>query len=89
MVTLSPGIILLVDALESEFGLRMLRESPHISGTFIVLGVAVSIGSGYFYGFAHVTIIVQFVLMFLSLRSLPPGAYHTVAWSSFIPHINL
>jgi len=26
------------------------------------------------------------VLMLMSLRSLPPGAYDTVAWSTFIPH---
>jgi hypothetical protein len=29
------------------------------------------------------------VLMLLSLRSLPPGAYDTVAWTKFIPHANL
>ncbi|KAG0695641.1 hypothetical protein DFH29DRAFT_837579, partial [Suillus ampliporus] len=26
------------------------------------------------------------VLMILSLRSLPPGVYDTVAWTKFIPH---
>jgi hypothetical protein len=35
---------------------------------------------------SRITIIV---LMCLSLRSLPPGAYDTVAWTEFIPHINL
>jgi hypothetical protein len=35
---------------------------------------------------ARLTIIV---LMMLSLRSLPPGAYDTVVWSEFIPHVNL
>ncbi|KAG2356742.1 hypothetical protein BDR07DRAFT_1533932, partial [Suillus spraguei] len=38
----------------------------------------------FLYLFARFTIIV---LMFLSLRSLPPGAYHTVVWSEFIPHL--
>jgi hypothetical protein len=38
------------------------------------------------YIFARLTIIV---LMMLSLRSLPPGAYDAVAWSEFIPHVNL
>ncbi|KAG2356463.1 hypothetical protein BDR07DRAFT_1423248 [Suillus spraguei] len=38
-----------------------------------------------FYLFSRVTIIV---LMFLSLRSLPPGAYDTVVWTKFIPHLN-
>src|ERR1700722_16534501 len=27
------------------------------------------------------------VLPFLSLRSLPPGAYQTVHWTTFIPHV--
>ncbi|KAG1743003.1 hypothetical protein EDD22DRAFT_808277, partial [Suillus occidentalis] len=36
-----------------------------------------------FYLFSRITI---FVLMFLSLRSLPPGAYDTVARTKFIPH---
>ncbi|KAG1741918.1 hypothetical protein EDD22DRAFT_921176 [Suillus occidentalis] len=35
---------------------------------------------------AHLTIIV---LMMLSLRSLPPGAYDTVVWSEFIPNVSL
>jgi len=26
------------------------------------------------------------VLMLMSLRSLPPGAYDTVTWTKFIPH---
>ncbi|KAG2741492.1 hypothetical protein P692DRAFT_20752255 [Suillus brevipes Sb2] len=38
------------------------------------------------YVFSRIT---TFVLMFLSLRSLPPGAYDTVAWTEFIPHVNL
>ena len=31
--------------------------------------------------------IVLLVLAFLSLKSLPPGAYRTVNWTTFIPHI--
>ncbi|KAG2117532.1 hypothetical protein BD769DRAFT_1362737 [Suillus cothurnatus] len=38
------------------------------------------------YTFARLALIV---LMILSLRSLPPGAYYTVAWNKFIPHANL
>jgi hypothetical protein len=38
------------------------------------------------YVFSRITI---FVLVFLSLRSLPPGAYDTVAWTMHIPHVTL
>ena len=30
---------------------------------------------------------VTLVLAFTSLRDLPPGAYETVYWTTFIPHI--
>jgi hypothetical protein len=30
--------------------------------------------------------LIIIVLMVLSLRSLPPGVYDTVAWTQFIPH---
>ncbi|KAG2340255.1 hypothetical protein BDR05DRAFT_984127 [Suillus weaverae] len=33
--------------------------------------------------------LTMLVLVFMSLRSLPPGAYDTVAWIKHIPHINL
>ncbi|KAG1730955.1 uncharacterized protein EDB91DRAFT_1155747 [Suillus paluster] len=33
---------------------------------------------------ARVTLVV---LMMLSLRSLPPGAYDTIAWTKFVPHL--
>ncbi|KAH9959109.1 hypothetical protein BC827DRAFT_1216185 [Russula dissimulans] len=31
--------------------------------------------------------LVLLTLPFLCLRSLPPAAYHTVQWTSFIPHV--
>ncbi|KAH9957225.1 hypothetical protein BC827DRAFT_1227028 [Russula dissimulans] len=31
--------------------------------------------------------LVLLVLAFLTLRSLPPATFHTVRWTSFIPHI--
>ena len=30
---------------------------------------------------------VTLVLAFTSLRDLPPGAFNTVHWTTFIPHI--
>ena len=30
---------------------------------------------------------VTLVLAFISLRDLPPGAYETVHWTTFIPHV--
>ena len=30
---------------------------------------------------------VTLVLAFTSLRELPPGAYETVHWTTFIPHV--
>jgi hypothetical protein len=47
--------------------------SPNRVATLIVIS----------YISARLTIIV---LMVLSLRSLPPGVYDTVAWTQFIPH---
>jgi len=41
---------------------------------------------GCYYIPARVSIIV---LMFLSLRSLPPGTYGTVVWTKFFPYLNL
>ncbi|KAG1848979.1 hypothetical protein DFJ58DRAFT_704923 [Suillus subalutaceus] len=41
---------------------------------------------GILYIFSRVTVIV---LMFLSLRSLPPGAYDAVTWSRYIPHVTM
>jgi hypothetical protein len=37
-----------------------------------------------FYITARITLLVQ---AFMSLRSLPPGAYETVYWTTYIPHI--
>ena len=31
--------------------------------------------------------VVTLVLVFTSLRGLPPGAYETVHWTTFIPHV--
>ncbi|KAG2130699.1 hypothetical protein DEU56DRAFT_464975 [Suillus clintonianus] len=48
--------------------------------------VFVALISSIIYITARVTLIV---LMMLSLRSLPPGVYDVVAWTTFIPHLNM
>ena len=34
-----------------------------------------------------VYIIARVVLAFTSLRDLPPGAYETIHWTTFIPYV--
>ncbi|KAG0695651.1 hypothetical protein DFH29DRAFT_954590 [Suillus ampliporus] len=54
--------------------------------TLILACFDISLGciSALIYIPARVTLVV---LMILSLRSLPPGVYDTVAWTKFIPHL--
>ena len=40
--------------------------------------------NAFLYGAARISLLLQ---PFLSLRSLPPGAYQVVQWTDFIPHI--
>ena len=52
---------------------------------FVIPVVFISIlPAGILYILARV---VTLVLAFTSLRSLPPGAYETVHWTTFIPHV--
>ncbi|KAG1848942.1 hypothetical protein DFJ58DRAFT_704881 [Suillus subalutaceus] len=62
------------------FGWVILSHAPHDSWVvrFAVVAIAfISITT-------RVTVIV---LILLSLRSLPPGIYDTVAWTTFVPHL--
>jgi len=58
------------------------RSQGHVTATWMLR---------YYFGlqlFLYVlSRLVLLMLAFLSLRSLPPGIYHTVHWTSFIPHI--
>jgi len=49
-------------------------------------GMPAFVSIAIYYVPARVSIIV---LMFLSLVSLPPGAYDTVVWTKFFPYLNL
>ena len=44
----------------------------------------VPLSAGLLYNLARA---VTLVLAFTSLRDLPPGAYETVHWTTFIPHV--
>ena len=66
----------------SSAGLRYLPSTVHRK-IQILLETATWICS-FLYIAARITLIV---LMLMSLRSLPPGVYDTVAWTKFIPHI--
>ncbi|KAI9457145.1 hypothetical protein F5148DRAFT_984224 [Russula earlei] len=62
--------------------LKRLEDSGYENvASFLSLGVTVS---PLLYMLSR---LVLLVLPFLSLRSLPPAAYHVVHWTSFIPHI--
>ncbi|KAG1836054.1 hypothetical protein DFJ58DRAFT_670048 [Suillus subalutaceus] len=71
----------MLGTVRTEDRLLPLENGRWISDPALFFGVLFT----EFYVFARVTIIV---LMFLSLRSLPPGTYDTVAWTQFIPHVN-
>ena len=51
------------------------------SMTFAIISI---LPAGVLYIIARV---VTLVLAFISLRDLPPGAYETVHWTTFIPHV--
>jgi hypothetical protein len=78
-IAYSFGVILssyVMERLSIRFMFHNFVESKRYA--FVVLMI--------YYISARLTLIV---LMMLSLRSLPPGAYDTVAWTQFIPHANL
>jgi hypothetical protein len=45
-------------------------------------------GNGYIYIFIYITARISLLVQaFISLRTLPPRAYETVRWTTFIPHV--
>ncbi|KAJ8581472.1 hypothetical protein M405DRAFT_938264 [Rhizopogon salebrosus TDB-379] len=67
-------------------GLSILQEkwgSPRFHFIFYFTMIIILID-----GFAYIAArLILIVLMLLSVRSLPPGVYDTVAWTKFIPHL--
>jgi hypothetical protein len=49
-----------------------------------VLGLSIQVGCSILYILSRVALLV---IALMSLRSLPPGAYETVHWTIFIPHV--
>jgi hypothetical protein len=47
-------------------------------------GIIVVVPSTMIYVLSRVALLV---IALMSLRSLPPGAYETVHWTTFIPHV--
>jgi hypothetical protein len=70
------------DGTSESGGISGIRECKNAHWRKIV----VFLGITNIYCWARLALIV---LMMLNLRSLPPGAYYTVAWNKFIPHANL
>lgn len=55
----------------------------------LVYGESVAVGVVFFVAICAYTVarIILIVLAFMQLRSLPPLAFHTVQWTTYIPHI--
>ncbi|KAG2113221.1 hypothetical protein DEU56DRAFT_985197 [Suillus clintonianus] len=66
----------------------LLSFSYAIWGEFSDVGTAIAIAavraSLFIYIVARITLVV---LLLMSLRSLPPGVYDTVAWTKLVPHL--
>ena len=76
-ITAVPVYIPLVFSLGGWF----INVNDKISDIFIIFG---PLSGGMLYILARA---VTLVLAFISLRDLPPGAYETVHWTTFIPHV--
>ncbi|KAG2030719.1 hypothetical protein BDR03DRAFT_905781 [Suillus americanus] len=72
--------VILSSYFKERLSIRFMRRSSAKSHRYEVFILMI------YYISARLTLIV---LMMLSLRSLPPGAYDTVAWTGFFPHANL
>ncbi|KAF9443006.1 hypothetical protein P691DRAFT_642686, partial [Macrolepiota fuliginosa MF-IS2] len=74
VVTIQPALILCVRVFTE------VKDSPVVGSVFWLVTIVGGLG----YVIARVILIV---LAVTSLRSLPPGAYRNVAWTTFLPHI--
>jgi hypothetical protein len=68
-----------------------MSQGRYASGYYI--DTVIDFLAGFFHRLGKISYVcsrvIMLVLVFMSLRSLPPGAYDTVAWIKHIPHINM
>lgn len=88
--TCSPLMTFFAFALPAFWGILLMTRDRFTCGWIdIVIGAV----AAFFRRLGEVLYIcsrvTMLVLVFMNLRSLPPGAYDTVAWIKHIPHMNL
>jgi hypothetical protein len=64
--------------------IKLIVEEKMPVWLFMLLGFIIIIPSAILYVLSRVALLV---IALMSLRSLPPGAYETVHWTTFIPHV--
>ena len=74
VITCGPVLFLIANAIMRSVTSGIMRISVII--LFVVTGLGYLVGR-----------VTLFILVLISLRSLPSGAYQTVRWTTFIPHI--
>ena len=81
---ISATVIICVPVLLPLVGLLGLVHLPWLSDKREVLTVVIAVILCFLYMLARVML---FMLALISLRTLPPEAYHTVIWTTYLPHI--
>ena len=76
--------IICVPILFPLVGLFAFIDLPWLSNKRGVLTIVIVIILAFLYMLARVML---FILALISLRTLPPEAYHTVIWTTYLPHI--
>lgn len=90
-VTCSPLMAFFAFALPVFSYFIAMSQGRYTSGYYI--DTVIDFLAGFFHRLGKISYVcsrvIMLVLVFMSLRSLPPGAYDTVAWIKHIPHINM
>jgi hypothetical protein len=78
-ITCSPMVIVFI----ALVGVQLYEREGKLEAVLGLFG-AIIFGSSILYILSRVALLV---IALMSLRSLPPGAYETVHWTIFIPHV--